>query len=96
MFVPVPISNPAPATATPDVAVKCTVEHPCHTVKAEGTPKHPVYRKVLRRRKALDGPVTCKQVPQVAREYPPDKVIAFAKGYGLTPQQLGELRLCLN
>jgi hypothetical protein len=103
---PTPITNPAPVKPVAPVvpvpapapkveANPCTVAHPCHPVKPVGNPKKPVYHKVLKGGK-LDGPIDCKRVPEVAKTFTPEQVMKAAKQYGLTPEQLAQLRVCLN
>lgn len=55
----------------------------------------PVYHRVLKGGK-IDGPMDCKQVPEIAKKYPPAVVIRYAKKMGMDPETLGKLRACLN
>jgi hypothetical protein len=82
--IPVPAPAPKPAPRKFARPKRPTVEE-----------KKPVYRKVIKGGK-IDGPISCKQVPLIAHQYPPDKVIAVAKQYGLSPSETSQLRLCLN
>ena len=91
----VTVTKPAPAKLAPASKNLCTVDHPSHTVQPTGDVKKPVYRKVLKGGQ-LGGPVTCDRVPAVAKQFPPDQVIAAAKQYGMTPTQLSQLRVCLK
>lgn len=86
---------PPPAAVSPiSAAVEKapSVERPREIVPAV---RKPVYHRVLKGGK-IDGPVNCKSVPPLAKVYSPEQVLAAAKQYGLTPEQLGQLRVCLN
>ena len=68
----------------------CTVAKPCPVVKPART-----YRKVLTNGK-LDGRIGCRYVPKIANEFDHAQILAGAAQYGLSPQQLSALRVCLN
>ena len=68
----------------------CTVAKPCPVVKPART-----YRKVLTNGK-LDGRIGCRYVPKIANEFDRAQILAGAAQYGLSPQQLSALRVCLN
>jgi hypothetical protein len=53
------------------------------------------YRRVLPGGK-VDGTIDCTYVPPIAKAYPPDMVLKYAKAHELTPAQLNNLRLCLK
>lgn len=80
-------------SATPLMAghlAGCTEAKPCPVVKPVRT-----YRKVLRNGK-LDGRANCKFVPKIADQFDRQQVLAAAERYGLSPEQLSALRVCLN
>jgi len=68
---------------------------PARSNKAILNRTKPVYHKVLKNGE-IDGKIDCKEVPTVAHEYPPAKVIEYAKEMGLSPEKLAQLRVCLN
>ena len=95
----VPVSTEAPAKAAEVLKPKplvaghlagCTVAKPCPVVKPART-----YRKVLTNGK-LDGRIGCRYVPKIANEFDRAQILAGAAQYGLSPQQLSALRVCLN
>lgn len=53
------------------------------------------YRKVLKGGK-LDGRIGCRHVPKIANEFDRAQILAGAAQYGLSPEQLSALRVCLN
>jgi len=68
---------------------------PAAADKARAVTKKPVYHKV--RADGLQGAVIdCKQVPLVAKQFTTEQVLTAAKKYGLSPEQLDQLRVCLN
>ena len=68
----------------------CTVAKPCPVVKPART-----YRKVLTNGK-LDGRIGCRYVPKIANKFDQEQILTAAKQYGLSPEQLSALRVCLN
>ncbi len=94
-----PVSTVAPTAPTQVLKPKplvsahtsgCTVSKPCPVVKPTR-----VYRKVLTNGK-LDGRIGCRYVPKIANEFDRKQVLAAAEQYGLSPEQLSALRVCLN
>lgn len=106
---PAPVAKPAapPVRQFPEV-VPCIGDFKCGTRSEKETkpvsvrpnaailkrPK-PVYHRVLKGGE-IDGPMDCKKVPQIAKEYPPDVVLKYAKKMGMAPEELAKLRVCLN
>ena len=93
------VSTEAPAKAAEVLKPKplvaghlagCTVAKPCPVVKPART-----YRKVLTNGK-LDGRIGCQYVPKIANKFDRAQILAGAAQYGLSPQQLSALRVCLN
>ena len=89
------VSTEAPAKAVEVLKPKplvagCTVAKPCPVVKPART-----YRKVLTNGK-LDGRIGCRYVPKIANKFDQEQILTAAKQYGLSPEQLSALRVCLN
>ena len=85
---PAEVVKPAPHMA--GHLAGCTVAKPCPVVKPVRT-----YRKVLTNGK-IDGRIGCRYVPKIVNEFDRAQILAGAAQYGLSPQQLSALRVCLN
>ncbi len=85
---PAEVVKPAPLMA--GHLAGCTVAKPCPVVKPVRT-----YRKVLTNGK-IDGRIGCRYVPKIVNEFDRAQILAGAAQYGLSPQQLSALRVCLN
>ena len=85
---PAEVVKPAPHMA--GHLAGCTVAKPCPVVKPVRT-----YRKVLKSG-GLDGRIGCRYVPKIVNEFDRAQILAGVAQYGLSPQQLSALRVCLN
>ena len=68
---------------------------PAPPVVAPPSPQPRKYRRVLKGGK-LGAAIDCKQVPPIAYEYSKEQVLAYAREYGLSPEAISALRVCLN